>query len=88
LINTLIVTLDLNDLYLCNSFQTNVSQFLFLQVLSGLYAGTDSGITAQHLEWVHSFSQVHKYFYFQGQCTCRVCTIKAELIVPEELFKS
>ncbi|KAK7389307.1 hypothetical protein VNO78_24188 [Psophocarpus tetragonolobus] len=23
------------------------------KVLSGLYAGTDSGITAQHLEWVH-----------------------------------
>ncbi|TKY68741.1 hypothetical protein E2542_SST05001 [Spatholobus suberectus] len=26
------------------------------KVLSGLYAGTDSGITAQHLEWVYSFS--------------------------------
>ncbi|WVZ06163.1 hypothetical protein V8G54_019509 [Vigna mungo] len=46
------------------------------EVLSGLYAGTDSGITAQHLEWVLSSSQVHKYFNFQGQCPCRVCTIK------------
>ncbi|KAH1257367.1 Protein PEP-RELATED DEVELOPMENT ARRESTED 1, chloroplastic [Glycine max] len=26
------------------------------KVLSGLYAGTDSGITAQHLEWVYSLS--------------------------------
>ncbi|PNX90025.1 hypothetical protein L195_g046148, partial [Trifolium pratense] len=23
------------------------------KVLSGIYAGSDSGITAQHLEWVH-----------------------------------
>lgn len=53
---TMIVTLDLSDLFVCMPFQINVFQFLSYKVLSGLYAGTDSGITAQHLEWVHSFS--------------------------------
>lgn len=52
------------------AFQIDIFPFLSYQVLAGIYTGSDSGITAQHLEWVNSSSlnQIHKYSYFLDQC--------------------
>lgn len=59
-------------------FQIDIFPFLSYQVLAGIYTGSDSGITAQHLEWVNSSSlnQIHKYSYFLDQChvLSPVCT--------------
>ncbi|XP_029128190.1 protein PEP-RELATED DEVELOPMENT ARRESTED 1, chloroplastic-like [Cajanus cajan] len=43
------------------------------KVLSGLYVGTDSGITAQHLEWVY-------YFPPYKLSNVSICKIKSHLV--------